>query len=644
MPEKLKMEFDPMSTIVEKIKEICPSAVTESGKIDFDALKQDLSDEIADDTHEKRYDFVWVGKDDAKREYKHKTNKTFRPDIAESKDWDTTKNLYIEGDNLDALKLLQKSYAGAIKMIYIDPPYNTGNDFVYCDDFMDSCKDYLTKKEVCDEEGNRLFKNTKDGGQFHSNWCNMMYPRLKIARDLLSKDGVIFISIDDNEVTNLRKICDEVFGESNFISEFIWESIFRPSNMSTRLRKNAEYVLAYARQNDQITTLVERFQDPQGEASLTQNNNSPRKLLFPANTVLCSLNDGTYDAGNYGDVILHDQLIVEHGKIINDFGITGKFKWSQEYLDNEIKNGVELKIKTQSFIPYYKKIYQQTELKPTKLVPTDLVGDVLSANAELTNLFNNKLFDYPKPVSLIKFLIFMLQTRDDAIILDFFSGSATTAQAVMKLNAEDGGHRKFIMVQLPENLDKNLEEAAAGSKDTIQNAINLCDELGRPHKLTEIAKERIRRAGDKIVSETGKSDLDTGFRVLKIDSSNMNDKVFAKPGELTQADLLTQVDNIKSDRNDMDLLFGVMTACRLPLDMPIETVKSGKQTYYVVNDGDLVACFDQHISEDLIVEIAKRKPDAAIFRDSSFAEAKDKINVSEIFKNFCGDDKCLKIL
>ncbi len=634
--DKLKMESRPMDNVLKKIAELCPAAV-QGDKIDFERLKEELAPDLVDGNES--YNFTWIGKRDAIMGAASPIRKTLRPCMAESKNWDTTKNLYIEGDNLDVLKLLQESYLGKVKMIYIDPPYNTGNDFVYCDDFSMCQKDYMEQKGQCDIDTNeRLFKNDESNGRYHSNWCSMIYPRLKVARDLLSDDGVIFISIDDNEQANLKKICDEVFGESNFVECFTWESIFRPSNMSKLVRKNAEYILMYAKNLDNIPELVERLQDPQGEASLTQNNNSVRKLSFPKSYVKSNLPDGMYPAGNIGDVILHDNLNIQGGIIVNEFTISGKFKWSQEYLDNEIKNGVFLCIKTATFIPYYKKIYQQTSLRPTKIIPTDLVGDVLSANAELGNYFVNRVFDYPKPISLLKFILNLLPNTTDALIMDFFSGASTTADAVIRLNATDGGNRRFIMIQLPENLDKNKRTATSATVDTINNAIALCDELGVEHKLTEVAKERIRRAGDKIVADTGKTDLDIGFKVLKLDDTNMKD-VYYNPANTTQTGLLDNVDNIKSDRTPLDLLYGVMIDLGLTLDLDVRDIKSGNITYFNVDNASLVACFEQNIPESVIKEIANIKPLRVVFRDLCFADAPGKINVTEIFKTISPNTK-----
>ena len=643
MIEKLELEQNPLSETVEKIREICPAAVTRDGKIDFEELKTSLATDVAEDTIEK-YEFTWVGKNAAKAEANRPIRKTLRPVVADSKDWDNTKNLYIEGDNLDALKLLQESYLGKVKMIYIDPPYNTGNDFVYCDNFKMGCAEFIEKSGQCDADGNRLFANTKTNGRFHSDWCSMMYPRLKIARNLLTDDGVIFISIDDNEIANLKKICDEIFGEDNLVGIFIWEKTFRPTNLSKKTRKNSEFILSYANKAD--IELSGQLSDTQGDFSLTKKHNKAQILILPANIVNANFEDGTYGKGDYGSGYeLLDDIQVLKGKVVNSFRIkVAASIWGQSYLDEEIQNGVLLTLKNKkTMVLYARKVYQQTELKPTTLLPGDIVEDVLASTAELKNLFGKVCFDYPKPTKLIQYLLNTVVENKNALVLDFFSGSATAAQAVMQLNAEDDGNRKFIMVQLPENLDENLKHATGPEKVTIQNAIALCDELKKTHLLTEVAKERIRRAGEKIKAENPDKDLDVGFRVLRVDSDNMAD-IAKRPSDITQGQLKLDVENIVPERSDLDLLFGVMVDCGLMLDMPIETKQMDDKTYYVVNHGDLVACFEKNIPEKLIYEIARMNPVCAVFRDSSFAEPKDKINLTEIFKNITGNDKCVKVL
>jgi adenine-specific DNA-methyltransferase len=597
MIEKLKMEQNPMSPVLETLKQVCPGAVNEDGTVDFDVLKTELSDSITEGKRE-RYEFDWVGKENAKREYKRKIRKTLRPVVADSKNWETTKNLYIEGDNLDALKLLQKSYLRKVKMIYIDPPYNTGNDFVYCDDFAEDCKEYLDKKEVCDAEGNRLFVNKRDTGHYHSNWCNMMYPRLKMARDLLTNDGVIFISIDDNEVANLKKICDEIFGEKNFVGGLIHQRA-KGGGQAKHIVKGHDYILVYGK--NLVNVVLAR------KKVVQQKTYEINGELYIKNTDVVRKVFGKYDAALGDRRCFYEQLLEYKGDA------------KKAEIDKQIASGdlfLEENDRGMHTICRYEKVADAT----SKLYS---IIKVLSEEGkkELDDLRINN-FSYPKPTELLKQLVECVGGSDETIILDFFSGSATTAHAIMQLNANDGGNRRFIMVQLPEK----------------------CDEGSRFANICEIGKERIRRAGEKIKAEHPDKDLDIGFRVLRVDSSNMKD-VYYKPSETSQTGLLDAVDNIKNDRTDMDLLFGVMIDCGLPLDMPIETKEVNGKKYYVVNGSDaLVACFEEHISEDLIREIASHKPMCAVFKDSSFAEAKDKVNVSEIFKSICGDDKALKIL
>ncbi|MBO4582655.1 MAG: site-specific DNA-methyltransferase [Alphaproteobacteria bacterium] len=617
MTEKLKMEQNPLSATVEKIKEICPGAVTREGKIDFEELKTALRDDVTSDTIEK-YEFTWVGKNTAKAEANRPIRKTLRPVIEDSKNWDTTQNLYIEGDNLDTLKLLQESYLGKVKMIYIDPPYNTGNDFVYCDEFSVGCEEYLDKKGQCDADGNRLFVNTETNGRFHSDWCSMIYSRLKIARDLLSDDGVIFISIDDHEVDNLKKICTEVFGYDN-VETMVWHKIGDGDagagrmKIVNRFRTEHEYiVIAY---KDKQNVFFNKLKEvPNFKNEYTNPDNDPR---------------GPYKAGNMSKT---EEKSSPNGK--NYYSITSpdgantytrQWHYSKEEFEDLLKDNRIYWGKSGNAVPSIKIFVNEArEVVPVSLLEN--VGSATSANKYMETLFGVRIFNNPKPISLISKLLFEASNKD-SVILDFFSGSATTAHAVMQLNAEDGGHRKFIMVQLPEKCEEDSEAFKAGYK-------NIC----------EIGKERIRRAGEKIKSEHPDKDLDIGFRVLRVDSSNMKD-VFYKPSDTTQKTLLDSIDNIKEDRSDMDLLFGVMVDCGLPLDMPIETRKCEGKKYYVVNGEDyLVACFEPEISEKLVYEIANLKPTIAVFRDSSFADAKDKVNVSEIFKNITGHDDCVKVL
>jgi adenine-specific DNA-methyltransferase len=629
--EKLKLETpDLTQQNIDRIAELFPSAITETkdenGKlkraINFSILKQLLSDEVVDG--EECYEFTWVGKKQSIIEGNRPIRKTLRPAKEESKNWDTTENLYIEGDNLEVLKLLQNSYMNSIKMIYIDPPYNTGNDFIYRDDFKVSREEYEDEIGVYDEDDNRLFKNTETNGRFHSDWCSMMYPRLQLARNLLSDDGVIFISIDDNEVDNLRKICDEVFGESNFVQDFVWQRAFSPKNDSRYASNDHDYVLCYAKL---ITSFSMGRLERTAEANDRYKNldNDPRGVWISDNLTV-----KTYSA-NYDYPIT-----VPSGRIV--FPTNGrcwmltKDRFKELVADNRVWFG-----ENGDNVPRLKRFLH--ELKFEGMTASSLmlyrdVGHSQEGRQELKKLFEDKgYFDGPKPVRLLRRLLTLANLQEDAIILDFFSGSSTTAHAVMQLNAEDGGNRKFIMVQLPEETDEKSEAFKAGYK-------NIC----------EIGKERIRRAGKKIEEEleskSNKGDLfdddkevktvDTGFRVLKVDDTNMKD-VYYSAGEYSQQMLLNLESNIKDDRNDMDLLYGVLLDWGVPLSLPhtTETIE-GKKVHFV-NEDNLVACFEESVSEAVVREIAKRKPERVVFRDSSFSSSPEKINVTEIFKTLSPD-------
>lgn len=618
MIEKLELEQNPMSGTVEKIREICPAAVTRDGKIDFEELKTSLATDVAEDTIEK-YEFTWVGKNAAKAEANRPIRKTLRPVVADSKDWDNTKNLYIEGDNLDALKLLQESYLGKVKMIYIDPPYNTGNDFVYCDNFKMGCAEFIEKSGQCDADGNRLFANTKTNGRFHSDWCSMMYPRLKIARNLLTDDGVIFISIDDNEVANLRKICDEVFGEDNFVALVPRLTSAQRPSQEKYISKTNDYIVVYAKSKQyDFNRVIQR--------DLTNLKHDNRGAYIEGDTspILASATQG-YSAGGDYDIEVNGKIY----KPVDSRGNRRRWLWTEERMRKAIELGIV--VETASSLRVRNYIDKEFQVGTNILVDKD-PNLIMTSNDLMNSKYVNNLgtsllsdldiddFDFPKPISLLDTLL-KLATNKNAVILDFFSGSATTAHAVMQLNAEDGGNRRFIMVQLPEKCDNGSQYA------------NIC----------EIGKERIRRAGEKIKAENPGKDLDIGFRVLRVDSDNMAD-IAKRPSDITQGQLKLDVENIVPERSDLDLLFGVMVDCGLMLDMPIETKQMDDKTYYVVNHGDLVACFEKNIPEKLIYEIARMNPVCAVFRDSSFAEPKDKINLAEIFKNITGNDKCVKVL
>ena len=610
---KLKGESkDMVQDNVSKLKEIFPEIVTED-KIDFDKLKLILGNNI--DENPEKYNFTWPGKTQAIRESQKQSNGTLRPCKEESKNWDSTENLYIEGDNLEVLKLLQKSYYGKIKCIYIDPPYNTGKDFIYSDNYKDNLENYLKLTGQIVEEGEResigikLSTNTETAGRYHSNWLNMMYPRLKLARNLLTEDGLIFISIDDNEQDNLKKLCDEIFGEENFIENYIWENTFRPDNSSKINRKNSEFVLCYAKFKKNIKQLIGGKSLSDGLPSLTKNSMKKTTLHFNPNVVKTYLEDGIYYKGDKGSYYLEDDVEVKDNIIINEFSLTGRVIWGQEYLDDQISKGTDIIIKNESFVPYTKKS-EPTIQSPNKIIPKDKVGDVLKANAERDALFEDKIFDYPKPTSLIKYLLSYIDDKD-YYVLDFFSGSATSADSVLRLNLEDGGTRKFIMVQIPEQSDENSKAFKEGYE-------TIC----------EIGKERIKRAGDQIIKESNNDNLDIGFKVFKLDSSNL-EKWDPDYNNIQQS--LT-VDQIKKDRTNEDLIYEVMLKYGINLTYPIEQ----ENNIYSIGFGALVICLEDNITKDIVDEILNFTNDSStsrvVFKESGFKSDADKTNIKETLR------------
>lgn len=606
--EKMRMEsLNLTSQNVEKIEALFPNCITETKdengqlkkSVNFKMLKQILSEDIVDG--EEAYEFTWVGKKESIVEANKPIRKTLRPAPEESVDWENTENLYIEGDNLEVLKLLQESYLGKVKMIYIDPPYNTGNDFIYNDDFKVSNEEYAEESGEYDEDGNRMFKNTDSNGRFHSDWCSMMYSRLLVAKNLLRQDGVIFISIDDNEVENLKKICDEVFGQDNFISQIAWRRTDNQPNIGN-FATVKEYILCYAK----VYKNVELGRLELSEKARKEYRYSDEKGLFRRG------------------ILLHKTRGRHYYKVITKTGHVLNGPWMKTEKDFK-------KLDAEGMIYWtsggdeqpYSKIY----LDESKgQIPNDFWGIEFGTNQraslELEKIFGDRLFDFSKSVLLLSNLL-KIGVRKDDLILDFFSGSATTAHAVMQLNAVDNGNRKFIMVQLPEETDEKSEAYKTGYK-------NIC----------EIGKERIRRAGDKIKDENPllTSDVDTGFRVLKVDSSNMKDVYYA-PNEITQDFLSSLESNIKEDRTDLDLLFGCLLEWGLPLSLPYKSIEIDGCVVHNYNEGDLIACFEENISENVMKEIAKLTPLRAVFRDSSFENSAEKINTSEIFKLLSPDTK-----
>jgi adenine-specific DNA-methyltransferase len=646
--EKLDLRTpDFVNENIEKLAALFPQCVTETAegkKIDFDLLRQELSHDIVEG-HRERYRLEWPGKREAIVTANLPTTKTLRPVREDSVDFDNTENLYIEGDNLEVLKLLQESYFGKIKMIYIDPPYNTGNDFVYKDNFATDRETELFESGQIDEYNRRLVANPETSGRYHSDWLSMMYPRLKLARNLLTDDGVIFISIDDNEVHNLRKVCDEIFGEGNFIDIFSWSKTETPANLSKKSKKIIEYLLCYQKiKNDVKFTGLQKVS--QSSNGLLNQPNGVGVLKFPANIVKTNIPDGIISKGMYGtdsySVELLEDTEVRNKLFIKPVTLKAKFKWGQDYLNNEIKNGTIINIPTMKFSPSYEKLEYDAEVPPNLINFKVGVGTNENAGTDLIALMGRKVFDYPKPVSLLKYI---LKFNDDpnGIFLDFFSGSATLSEAIFELNSsEEKGNRQFICVQIPEKI-----EIVAGDnedqKKVKQNAIDFLTEINKPHLITEIGKERIRRAANKIKEEKRnkaekdgmfahvEDTQDYGFRVYRLDSSNMQD-VYYRPQDYKQENLDLFADNIKPDRTADDLLAQVMLDWGLPLSYKIEQIDIyGKQVFRVAQDS-LLACFDTGIDEDFAKAIAKEKPLRVVFRDSGFAGDTAKINVQQLLK------------
>ena len=606
---------------IKKILELFPNVATEAKDengelrtaIDFEKLKQELSKDVVDG--EECYDFTWVGKKEAMVEANRPIRKTLRPCRDKSLNWEDTENIYIEGDNLEALKLLQESYLGKVKMIYIDPPYNTGKDFVYKDNFHknneDNDKDINYKndeEEINFSKSNELFLNTESNGRFHSDWCSMIYSRLKLARNLLSDDGVIFISIDDNEVRNLKNICDEVFGNENIISQFVWEKKTSGGQHAHNVLDFHEYILAYAKSTSQII----EFAVPRTEkqlASFTQEDEfvktRGRYLLSPLKSWL-----------DYRKTLIYD-IECPDGSILNTQWVCAK----DTFENLKYENRIVFKKNNKGEWSVYKKQYSNEDdglVKPASIITE--YGQTMHGKKEIKELFENKdVMSFPKPTKLIKYFL-QMQSESD-IILDFFSGSATTAHACMQLNAEDDGNRKFIMVQLPEKTDEKSEAFKAGYK-------NIC----------EIGEERIRRAGKKILEENPDKKIDVGFRVFKVDDTNMKD-VYYSPNETNQKQLDLYESNIKDDRTDEDLLYGCLLDWGVELSLPhrVETI-DGKRVH-IVDEDALIACFEENIPESVIRKIAGMKPLRVVFRDSSFNSDDNKINVEEIFKLITPDTR-----
>ena len=595
--EKLNMQTtNIVDENIKRIGELFPNCLTErlneEGKpevaIDFDQLRQELSKDIVEGAEE-RYQFTWPDKRNAIRLANAPTTDTLRPCREESVDFDTTQNLYIEGDNLQVLKLLRENYLGKVKMIYIDPPYNTGNDFVYNDDFSQTAGEYMHNSGQEDEEGNRLVANTESNGRFHTDWLNMIYPRLKVAKDLLSEDGVIFISIDDHEQENLKKVCDEVFGFHNFIAQLVWERAYSPKNDARFISNSHDYILMFAKNINQF--VIGRL-DRTEEANARYNNpdNDPRGVWKPSD-----MSVKTYNAESDYPITTPSGRVVEPpaGRCWR----LSRNAFRERLQDNRIWFGPD-----GDSVPSIKRFL--SELKFEGMAPTSIlfykdVGHSQEGAKEVVALLDKGVFDGPKPVRLLKRLITLANLSDDSVVLDFFSGSASTAHALMSFNVEKDKHCRFILVQLPEETDDKAKSAGFNS-------------------IPEIGKERIRRAGKKIKEESPLTtqDLDTGFRVLKLDSSNMQD-VYYTPSEFNEQKLFD--DNIKPDRTEEDLLFQTMIELGIELSAKIEKRSIAGKTVWSVSDGYLMACFDEEVNETTITEIARQHPYYFVMRDSSLS-------------------------
>ena len=633
--EKIKMQTPNLvDENIEKIGRLFPDCLTErtvaDGKteqaIDFDKLKQELSKGIVDGDEE-RYQFTWPGKKQAIITANAPINKTLRPCREESVDFDNTQNLYIEGDNLDVLKLLREDYLGKVKVIYIDPPYNTGNDFVYKDEFAQSTNDYIESSGQMDDEGNRLVANTESNGRFHTDWLNMIYPRLKVAKDLLSGDGAIFISIDDNEVENLKKVCDEIFGETNFVASFPWRKRTAKTDVPFGVSQDYEQIICYAKSQSFQASIQGKerkyYETPDfpGRPWRVHDLTTQRTAAERPNSNFTIRNPKTGDEypanpnRTWAITVETFQQYYAEGKIVfpGDYSFLSITKPVLRYWkEDDIKKAGES----------FGRIAVSTKLPES-------VGMSQDGTKELSSLFGSKVFDYPKPSSLIKYLLSVC-TKEKDLILDFFSGSATTADAVMQLNADDGGTRKFILVQLPEAFSDNSIANQSGVK-------NIC----------ELAEDRIRRAGQKILEghKANKTDssagsktniIDVGFRTLKLDSSNMKD-VYYKPSDVTN-DLFAQTeDNIKGDRTDEDLLFQMMLEMAVPLSAKISSENICGKKVLVIDDDYLIACFDKDITDEVVTDIAKRKPQYFVMRDSSAMDDSVITNFETIFLTYSKD-------
>lgn len=634
-PKRMEMQSaDGAQLNLDALYQIAPSCFTEVADpdtggvkrvVNFDVLRQLLGDNAVEDAPE-AYEFSWVGKQAARAEVLKPIKKTLRPVKEDSVNWDNTQNLYIEGDNLEVLKLLQKSYLGKVKMIYIDPPYNTGNDFVYHDDFAMSADEYAEASGVVDELGNKYIKNMDSNGRFHSDWCSMMYSRLMVARTLLTEDGVIFISIDDNEVENLRKICDEVFGESNKIAQLVIENNPRGRQSDAFFATSHEYLLCYAGNIDSATINGMSLSEKQKAEYKYEDEIGRYRLLGLRQRGVASLREDRPEMFfpiwvNPEDSSISLTYVEDWEEVIpkKSDGREGRWMWGKQKCINESNRLVAKLVSTRREFDIFVKDYLNKDgeqrTRKYKTIWSDKILNNQIGTQEVKAILGGDYMSFPKSTEYIKTII-QTGTSSSSLILDFFSGSATTAHAVMQLNAEDGGNRQYIMVQLPEESPEDSEARKAGY-----------------NTIPDIAKERIRRAGKKIKEESPltTADLDTGFRVFRLEEGNYED-VKRSPKDYNQDDLDLFLNNIKADRNDLDLLFGCMLDWGVLLSLPMtQEVVDGK-TFYTVNDGDLVACFAENVSENVVKAMAEKMPLRVIFRDSCFAQDADKINIYETFK------------
>ena len=631
-PENLKMEsVDITERNIEKIAELFPSVITEiedeegnlKKGIDFDLLKQELSAD-AIEGREERYEFTWVGKKKSIVEANRPIRKILRPCMEESKNWENTENIYIEGDNLDALKLLQESYLNSVKMIYIDPPYNTGNDFIYNDSFVMDSDEYNEETGAVDESGNRMFKNNQERGRYHSDWCSMLYPRLKLAHNLLREDGVIFVSIDEHEIHDLRPMMNEIFGEDNFIETIIWKKRSTPPNDQI-IGAAHDYILIFSKDIQHLSLNLRQRNLEQLERY--QNLDNHPKGPWITGDLMANVKGGRYVKSLYYPII-NPNTGEEHYPSSN-----GNWRFNKDKIDALMQTDEIYFGKDGSGRPKLKRFLSDVKNGMTYTTLWDFVPLNTEGSKEMTEIFGNlTVFNNPKPSGLV-LEILKLGSSKNTIILDFFAGSCTTAHAVFKMNKEDTGNRKFIMVQLPERCDENNEAFKAGFKN-----------------ISEIGKERIRRAGEQICSEIEeenrqskidgelKSVPDIGFRVFKVDDTNMKD-VYYSAGEYTQETIEGLVNNVKEDRKDIDLLYQVILDWGLPLNHRHEIEEIDGFTIHIVDKKSLIACFESNIPESVMKKIAEKKPLRAVFRDGSFRDSPGKLNIEGIFKLIAPDTK-----